>query len=157
MRVVGTLGAVIGLLTGVGTLIGWIASSNTLGDVGSTALVIAGAAIMVGLPVSIVLEELGREGGLDWGEIFWVALGLGVAVLVLVEEEPGEVLRFYGWMALAIGLAWCVFQLPAYLRRASGKKCPQCAETVKADARVCRFCGWRFEEVPTQTGNALNR
>lgn len=24
------------------------------------------------------------------------------------------------------------------------KKCPQCAETVKGDARVCRFCGWNF-------------
>ena len=24
---------------------------------------------------------------------------------------------------------------------------PDCAEAVKADARVCRFCGYRFEEV----------
>lgn len=24
------------------------------------------------------------------------------------------------------------------------KKCPQCAEIVKIDARVCRFCGWNF-------------
>ena len=26
------------------------------------------------------------------------------------------------------------------------KVCPDCAETVKAAARVCRFCGHRFED-----------
>lgn len=26
------------------------------------------------------------------------------------------------------------------------KKCPDCAETVRRDARVCRFCGYRFGE-----------
>jgi hypothetical protein len=25
------------------------------------------------------------------------------------------------------------------------KKCPECAESVKMDARKCRFCGFRFE------------
>lgn len=27
------------------------------------------------------------------------------------------------------------------------KKCPECAETVKAAARICRFCNHRFSEV----------
>lgn len=26
-----------------------------------------------------------------------------------------------------------------------GKTCPQCAETVKAAAKICRFCGYKFE------------
>ncbi len=30
------------------------------------------------------------------------------------------------------------------------KICPDCAEEVKAAARVCRFCGHRFEEAPVQ-------
>jgi hypothetical protein len=28
-----------------------------------------------------------------------------------------------------------------------GKKCPDCAETVRGDATVCRFCGHKFETV----------
>jgi hypothetical protein len=30
---------------------------------------------------------------------------------------------------------------------ARDKKCPKCAETVKADAKVCRFCGHQFPDV----------
>jgi hypothetical protein len=29
--------------------------------------------------------------------------------------------------------------------REQTKRCPDCAETVKAAARVCRFCGYRFD------------
>jgi hypothetical protein len=33
--------------------------------------------------------------------------------------------------------------LPPTPRR---KQCPDCAETIKAEARVCKHCGFRFEE-----------
>jgi predicted amidophosphoribosyltransferase len=26
------------------------------------------------------------------------------------------------------------------------KTCPDCAETVNAEAKVCRFCGYRFDQ-----------
>ncbi|MFN2490541.1 MAG: zinc ribbon domain-containing protein [Actinomycetota bacterium] len=29
---------------------------------------------------------------------------------------------------------------------AQTKDCPRCAETVKAAAKVCRFCGYEFQE-----------
>jgi Uncharacterised protein family UPF0547 len=31
---------------------------------------------------------------------------------------------------------------------ADTKQCPDCAEPVKAEARVCRFCGYRFDNTP---------
>jgi hypothetical protein len=30
----------------------------------------------------------------------------------------------------------------------STKQCPDCAETVLAEAHVCKHCGYRFDEAP---------
>jgi hypothetical protein len=30
------------------------------------------------------------------------------------------------------------------------KSCPDCAETILAKANVCRFCGYRFAELPAE-------
>jgi predicted amidophosphoribosyltransferase len=37
------------------------------------------------------------------------------------------------------------------LQNAESKICPQCAEEVKAAARVCRYCGHQFAEPSTTT------
>ena len=45
----------------------------------------------------------------------------------------------------ARGTLWSSLVRPQSSRGEATKSCPDCAERVKAAARVCRFCGHRFE------------
>lgn len=70
-----------------------------------------------------------------------------------------------GWIvALAISLVGTgpsAPLVPAWAEaEAATKKCPDCAETVLADARVCQHCGYRFApapETPAATTKAPHR
>jgi len=54
----------------------------------------------------------------------------------------GGALAAFGGLTLVGSSLGVGGELPA--RRT--KKCPDCAETILADARVCKHCGYRFEE-----------
>lgn len=112
-----------------------------------------------------LLRELRRlELMLDFLEVwfffFWLACGIWAAMLAESKNRSGK-----GWGVLALIFGPTVFFVLGFLpvldcgddeffslgnplpRR---RKCPHCAETIKAEAKVCKHCGRDVPEIPTQ-------
>ncbi len=122
----------------------------------------------------VALVVLGAAFGLGYWQLrqsgiasIWVVVGLAVAAAIL-----GLVLGFlFGAFAvfvigvvagalLVFGYRWyagreragtapaSVSTVPSPTALLAEKVCPDCAELIKRDARVCRHCGHRFAEPP---------
>ena len=130
----------IGLAVGIG-LATWAASQRhkKTWAVLILALIAAGVAIYEGTGSRVELTSVGGSGA-SLDELFQTEHanpGLGIWV-----AGAGAVLAGLGGILLAGIRFGAAADVPA--RRL--KKCPDCAETVLGDARVCKHCGYRFEE-----------
>ncbi len=75
-----------------------------------------------------------------------VVVGAAVVAIGLAQSEQTRKLAVV-LLGLVIGFVGLVSTLitDSVLRyRASRKRCPRCSETVRADARICRYCGHTF-------------
>lgn len=70
----------------------------------------------------------------------WAAiLGLIPAVIAWRKGHPFILWWLYGTFMLVMALPHALLA-----RDATRKACPECAETVRIDAKLCRHCGHRF-------------
>jgi hypothetical protein len=154
------LATLIGVVTGLGTIVGWIGSSESFGHVASVAagwaglVYFAGATLLVfvtaALPAGSLRVPLAKTALSDAPVLVQrlavIAVGaLFTVILVLEGFDPDE---FVGFGFATLGIVVLVGVTVALARRSESQPatqdCPDCAETVKQQARVCRYCGYRF-------------
>ena len=142
------MGGVVGLLTGIGTLVGW-ASSASFRDSAAVALAAGGAIYLVGGGAFLLFEAITggpRSDGVSRRDQVILAVLLMASSVFYFVEGAWFIFRVFGLGSLVVAI-WAVGALNRHLKArhaASEKNCPDCAETIKRDALVCRHCGYRF-------------
>jgi hypothetical protein len=180
VKAIGLVATSIGVVTGLGTIVGWLVSDETPGvvariAVGTAGMVYVGGFVLLCLGVALLPPRrlrrfLERDESQEHlprplrrpvvARLTYLALACG-GVLVAVDTGPDPKAGFWvvlGAVALALVLfAWLAVRRQAAARRKSElQECPDCAEMVKTKARVCRYCGYRFKPPPPAFDEALN-
>jgi hypothetical protein len=87
--------------------------------------------------------------------IFWLFCSILVAAFASSKKRTG-----LGWFFLSLlisPLIAFIIVLVLGPPRSTLKKCPNCAEEVKVEARVCRFCGYKFTERNEESSLSLQQ
>ena len=131
--------------------------SKSLIDTADWIFVILNAVLIV---VNVLLSE---EISLDICALTAVFITIG-ELKPFFDGSLGEASSFvkkgFGFYCLLIGTILIVIVAVAHwfikpskgktkkLKKPESRKCPYCAETIKADALICRFCGSKLDPLP---------
>lgn len=75
-------------------------------------------------------------------EIAVIYLALCIAIAIWAGKA-GRI--WFAWLLLAFFFSPLICAIFLAIVGKSGQKCPKCAEIVKRDAIVCRYCGNEFQ------------
>jgi drug/metabolite transporter (DMT)-like permease len=107
-------------------------------------------------PVVTVVALFDREPGMwRWLVAMWALLLPGFVMRPSTLEHPAlHSFGFLQWIGIAGLIATVVgWLITAHLiARDRSKSCPDCAERVLAKAKVCRYCGFRWEARSSAAG-----
>jgi hypothetical protein len=141
-------GLVIGLITGFGTVIGWIASANlpsTLTTTGKVGIILFSGTGTIGtVRANFELVALWWRDRVTLLALTLIYAGIGVSAFLIPWDE--WLFQVIGTMGLLVLAGYGVFRALRwhgnYLN--SRKTCPECAESVKVEAKICKHCHSRF-------------
>lgn len=97
-------------------------------------------------------------------EILFFAAILGLIPAVIAQHKGRSFVGFwiYGALLFIVALPHALLMKPdvaaleqRQIEEGSGRKCPFCAEVIKAEARVCRYCARDVEPVPVRRGQFI--
>lgn len=86
--------------------------------------------------------------------IVWIFFGLLTANIADSKGRPFWTWLVYGFLCFPLAILYLAVSKPSDETLVSSgeyRKCPFCAEVVKAEAKVCRYCGRELPEVEVHT------
>ena len=172
-RTVALLAAGISVITGAATIIGWMASES-LADTLAITVNVAGylyILVVAGFAAAFSPVRGWRDEKVLRVVVFIVAASLYAFMsskeLRLEPYWPSSrwpsgqsLLRVFGVFGLVGGAIAAVAWGPAWVselqaaHRDAYKACPECCEKVRSEARVCRYCNYRFSPPPSASVRA---
>jgi hypothetical protein len=149
LKVAENIATVTGAVTGVVTIVEWVVSGSLSEAFSTVAPYAGGLYVAYSLMFSGLLLVLPQRR-LKFAGLWWLLITVSALALAIVTGDIGRFLQVFGWLSIPsilLGLV-LVFQFLNRRSQEQYKRCPNCAEMVKKEATVCRFCRHRFTAPP---------